>query len=425
MEEARPVRGRHSASAGIPVIRPDAKGDDLQASSEHIREQLERILASPAFKNSKRYSRFFRFIVERTLDGQSDLLKERTIGTEVFERPPDYDSSSDHIVRSAAGEVRRRLAQYYQNAPNHEEIRIELHPGSYVPQFLPAFRTTSLPETPPSPAIELAPEQPIRTRKRWLLALVFGIVAIASFLLGTLWPTFSRTRPDAFHQFWNPILTPTKPVLLCTGENGSDARQTPELGDMRAMTHLTINIEDAITVTRLSSALQEEHSPWRILTESATTFDDLKEHSAVLIGAFNNDWTMRLTHDLPFRFERDPNHPRAGIIRNKQDTSKKVFTPTLSTPNGDVRSEYVVTKDYAIVSRERNRQTGQMVVVAAGITGYGTTAAGDFLGNPTYLRMLAQRSPAGWELKNVEVILSTDVIKGIPGPPNIIASYVW
>lgn len=71
--------------------------------------------------------------MERTLRGEGDLIKERTIGTDVFDREASYDTSTDHVVRSATAEVRRRLAQYYQDCD--DEVTIELRPGSYVPRF--------------------------------------------------------------------------------------------------------------------------------------------------------------------------------------------------------------------------------------------------------------------------------------------------
>jgi len=52
--------------------------------------------------------------VEQTLAGNEDNLKERTLGVEVFHRTPDYDTNLDPVVRLCAGEVRKRIAQYYQ-----------------------------------------------------------------------------------------------------------------------------------------------------------------------------------------------------------------------------------------------------------------------------------------------------------------------
>src|ERR1700737_1760844 len=100
-----------------------------------IEEQLERLLANRHFSHSRRFPAFLRFVVQKTLTNSTDLLKERTLGVEMFGRTADYDTSSDPIVRVTAAEIRKRIAQYYQE-PDHEgELRILLEAGSYVPLF--------------------------------------------------------------------------------------------------------------------------------------------------------------------------------------------------------------------------------------------------------------------------------------------------
>jgi hypothetical protein len=94
-----------------------------------IREQLGRVLASSVFTRSKGCSSLLAYIVGRTLDGHVDRLKERTLGAEVFGRAPDYDTASDHVVRSTAADVRKRLAQYYMELGRSGEIRIEVPLG--------------------------------------------------------------------------------------------------------------------------------------------------------------------------------------------------------------------------------------------------------------------------------------------------------
>ena len=80
--------------------------------SDAIRTQLDRLLYSSQFRNSKRCQSLLKYVVEETIDGRQDLLKERTIGVTVFGREPAYDTNQDAIVRNAAVEVRKRLAQY-------------------------------------------------------------------------------------------------------------------------------------------------------------------------------------------------------------------------------------------------------------------------------------------------------------------------
>ena len=100
-----------------------------------ILEQLERLVASPFFHHSKRYPSFLKFVVAETLAGRADELKERTLGIEVFGREPDYDATNDLIVRVTAAEIRKRIAQYYQEPGHDAEIRVSLPSGSYIPHF--------------------------------------------------------------------------------------------------------------------------------------------------------------------------------------------------------------------------------------------------------------------------------------------------
>src|SRR5438132_6738086 len=103
--------------------------------SAAVLEQLERILATPLFQHSKRYPAFLRHVVEQTVQGAGDGLKERTLGIAVFRRAPEYDTSADPVVRNTASEVRKRLEEYYSE-PGHEgELRIALPTGAYVPEF--------------------------------------------------------------------------------------------------------------------------------------------------------------------------------------------------------------------------------------------------------------------------------------------------
>jgi hypothetical protein len=110
----------------------------LETERQLVRSQLEKIVSDPRFAASKRYPSLLRYIVEQTLAENEDELKERTLGVSVFHRAPDYDTNLDPVVRLCAGEVRKRLAQYYQSPAHEGELRIDLNPGSYVPIFSPA-----------------------------------------------------------------------------------------------------------------------------------------------------------------------------------------------------------------------------------------------------------------------------------------------
>src|SRR5271165_5249311 len=87
----------------IPMNRasasPNAWHPQTKEEREAILRELKKVLASPQFSSSKRYPALLQYIVEKTLDGKSDHLKERTLGVEVFDRQPAYDTNADTVVR--------------------------------------------------------------------------------------------------------------------------------------------------------------------------------------------------------------------------------------------------------------------------------------------------------------------------------------
>src|ERR1017187_7333560 len=119
-----------------------------------ILAQLAQIQNSPAFRNSARSKEFLSYVVEQVLAGHPENLKERSIGVNLFHRAPSYDTGDDPIVRVKAGEVRRRLAEYYAAEEHAPGLQIELPVGSYVPKF--HWRTEPPPPAPP-PAPTPAP----------------------------------------------------------------------------------------------------------------------------------------------------------------------------------------------------------------------------------------------------------------------------
>src|ERR1700736_5012082 len=177
-----------------------------EAEREAIRNQMERMLANQLFKNSKRYPNLLRYIVEHTLAGFSGELKERTLGVEVFGRQPDYDTNADPVVRATAGEIRKRIAQYYHEHGHESEIRIDLLPGSYVPEF-------EIPVAKPAPIPIAVPVAPT-SGKPWRIGVLVTVVAV---LMAAGWfkPWVPHTALD---RFWGPVLDSSNTVLLCVGQ---------------------------------------------------------------------------------------------------------------------------------------------------------------------------------------------------------------
>ena len=111
--------------------RHRALATDQPIPAEAVTAQLERILANKGFANAGRLSRLLRYVVERTLAGEADQLKEYAVGVEVFDRDDKYDPRLDSIVRVEAGRLRSRLDEYYNGEGAQDEVRIVLPRGGY------------------------------------------------------------------------------------------------------------------------------------------------------------------------------------------------------------------------------------------------------------------------------------------------------
>jgi len=385
---------------------------ETDAGRRAIREQLERLLADARFRNSKRCPALLRFLVENALDGRADL-RERTLGTDVFGRPSDYDTSLDPIVRATAGDIRKRIAQYYHEAGHEQEIRIDLPAGSYMPEF-------RLPVAGEPPSESGQPSQ----RRRWKPSVV--VAASAVLLVAAAILLRSWLMPSALDRFWRPVLDSAGNVLVCVGpadklrvealRESRPADAPPSLQELLSIHDLAL--QDASTLARVAIVITSRGKNYRIQSDDATTLSDLRTMPTVLIGAFNNAWTLRATRQLRFTFDMSKESARYRI-EDHQNPKHLAWETDMGLPYNKL------TEDYAIVARFFNPSTERMTVVAAGIGQYGTVAAGEFLTNERYMEELAARAPAGWEHKNFEAVITTKVIDMSTGPPRITATWFW
>jgi len=120
---------------------------------ELVRAAMRRVTQSPAFTNAARSQRFLTWVVEQTLAGQTDSIKEVVLGIEVFDRPAGFDPRADTIVRVEAGKLRKRLREYYETDGATDPLRIEIPKGAYVPEFHPAQGRQSSDRRSLSPSI--------------------------------------------------------------------------------------------------------------------------------------------------------------------------------------------------------------------------------------------------------------------------------
>jgi hypothetical protein len=399
-----------------------------------VQQQVEQLLASPLFRSSKRYPRLLRFVVARVLGGQTDQLKERILGVEIFDRPTDYDTNKDPIVRVTAAEVRKRIERYYRDPRHSQEIRLFLPAGSYAPQFSCPSHPTGFPETSlelpnnGSDTINVRPASTVSAVPRPKRLLTVGTtVAFASAVLAlaitsaSLWRAY---RPPVVKQFWEPFVNSPEPVLFCIADQNQYATiRLRDAADPQRETTLpdrmiTVIIDDVIPLLNVAGMLGASGKDYRVLGESTTSLTDLRQGPSVFIGAFDNRWTLTATSSLRFHFVNDA-HMKQLWIEDRANPAKRDWLLDRS----ELQTE--VYKDYAIVTRFLDPNTDQFAVVAAGIGRGGTVAAGEFLVDAHRMEEMLNQAPSDWGRKNLEVVLETQVIQGRSGPPHVSAVHVW
>ena len=166
----------------------------VNISEADAKAEVERVLASKGFASAGRLSRLLRYVVDKTLAGEADQLKEYAVGIEVFDRDDKYDPRLDSIVRVEAGRLRSRLDEYYNGEAADAPIRITLPRGGYVAHFevRPEPVPSPRPDAPSHPRT-LAPSHP-RSWASWplTLGLVAAVAAMVVWLVGST-PTPAET----------------------------------------------------------------------------------------------------------------------------------------------------------------------------------------------------------------------------------------
>ena len=411
-----------------------------------VKAALELILGSPMFSGSRRYPALLRYVVEKTLSGESEDLKERTLGIEVFHRIADYDTNADPVVRFSAGEVRRRLAQYYQEIGSQTSIEISLPTGTYIPQFSReeseenssahgpqraaavsgGFSGEQLPSSAQLDAPPRNESKPSRgsLRKSFLLGVFAGMCIIGVATLN--WWLFPHESSQAsvkspISELWGPILARPDEVLIAAGRTHFGDEGGPEPRDATIEQHILrpearISFPAVKAITEVAGFLETQHRQFRIREATLLSLQDMHGLPVVLVSGYNNIWTVRLLRKFRFHLEQTGS---LHYIVDEQHPDRRDFVVDFNTP-------YLQeTTDYAIVGRFYDDTTNGPVIVIAGIGSNGSEAAGEFMVSPESLKTLARSSPDGTLNKNFAAVLKVEVIGGNTGAATIVASQFW
>jgi hypothetical protein len=270
-------------------------------------------------------------------------------------------------------------------------------------------------------------------RSPWMV-----LTVVAVLLVPAIYALLRSTRETAFERFWSPVLKSANQSVIYVGSNAVyslsggfidqyrrehrldkvetmgreflvplGSTDTVNGEDLLADKDIYVTVGDAAATARIASFLSLRKKSYDMRFGGDISVGDLRERPAILIGAFNNSWTLEMTDNLRFVF----------AYRNQvQDRFDK---------GRSWKADQDFTEDYAIITRILNSKTGEILITAAGIGQAGTRTAGEFLTSPKDIDSLMLAAPRGWEKRNLQIVLHTSVINGSPNHPDVIATYYW
>jgi hypothetical protein len=442
----------------------EATGEQSQESQKRIVEALDHVLRSPRFKDSQQLQSLLRYVVDETVKGNDNALKERMIGIYVFGRRPDYDTTDDPIVRSRMGLLRKRLAQYYEGEAGEEtSVRIVIPNGTYRPVFVfrpltkeggtkadlvetktptPAIASTDVTldvAMPIAPSADSPSVVPWTPRKRLGFKVFTAVAVVAVVVLFAAWWFFKRPQHSEMDALWAPILKGKQPIYVYTGtmpvyepESPPDEASSPEdlywpirvpeppaadlpkIGPKNVFSFGEGMLTGSVYADIRVSAFLNKYNRTPVLrTGPNLPYMDLKGSPLILIGSFDNYWTRVMNERLPFYFDRGFGiREREGAQRRWHNPLKAEMTPRMMD-------------DYALIFRVMDSKAGAPVLAIAGLSTCGTHAAADFVTDRSEMQALSGIPRAALLNKNIELVLHTSLVNCAPTSVEIIASKVW
>ena len=284
--------------------------------------------------------------------------------------------------------------------------------SSEAPFFLPS---------PPPEASQASPAFSIphpgasqgSSRRGWiaLLGTIAVLIAIVFARHGALLQ--HSPQQTALDEFWTPVLHEPGATLICSG--GVVFAPQTFSGVTTAgkdIAYPFVSMQIATAIARIAGQLERSGAHVQMQSSASTPLTDLRERPVILVGGYNNQWTMRLLAPLRFHFGDSPE----SIVDREHPGAIWQRDPSLPYSSAD---------DYALVARFHDTTTGSLIVAIAGIGRNGTEAAADFATSPHYLDLLRSRVGRDLGETNVEAVLKIRVIDGKTGAPSLEAVNVW
>ncbi|HEY1767865.1 MAG TPA: hypothetical protein VGG26_09425 [Terracidiphilus sp.] len=436
--------------APAPQERPSFLPDDPHW------ELAQRVVAGPHFARSPLLSKFLLFVVAETLEGRADEITEHQIGVQVFDRPADYRTLEDNIVRNYARQLRKRLAEHFADGGSAEPLRIDIPLGGYVPVFVRAAEERAVDPEHEGPiavagSMHTASEEPgAPTRSTWKSRLWTGLAAAAysGVLIGITWEAATRSRlsqppAEPAQALWaalfsgpgNSYIVPSdagfnllediarQPVPLAEYIEGSyqemplsgvDAHSASDLRSQQLVPFVDLQIAAAL-------ARLKEDNPQRVFIRFPRDLrlDDLKSANAVIIGSVgSNPWAAIAETNANFRIVDRPGMEGATIINVKPQPGEATsYASHWNEPAHET---------FALIAFLPNLSGNGHLLVLEGLDVAGTQAAAEMLLHPSAIApILKQAARADGSLRYFEVLLRSTSIESNATGTEVIASRIY
>lgn len=248
---------------------------------------------------------------------------------------------------------------------------------------------------------------------------LYALLALALLVTaGIIFYSRFRTTPEQeLNAFWDPAWT-GEATLICVGDlnfllpDGNVPLQPSSSVQTVMGSRNHVGPNGVVALARIAGMLGRQKRPFSVLLADNATLTDLRAQPAILIGASDNQWTTQLLSNVRFQIVRDAN-THIGEITDARAINNQKWALSYDAPVSSVK------RDFALVSRIDNSLTGQVDVIVAGVGPYGTAAASEFVTNPGYFEKFTKAAPAGWQHHNLQIVLSTEVVSGRSGPPQV------
>ena len=428
-------------------------------------ELAQRVVAGPHFARSPLLSKFLLFVVAETLEGRGEEITEHQIGVQVFDRPPDYRTLEDNIVRNYARQLRKRLAEHFAGEGISEAVRIEIPLGGYVPVFVPTCEENSKedaagPQSRTETSIShqdatqgATQAAPQRSKTKRILMGGLLVAAYSVFLIGATWfvaTWYAATRTPAAqqaeapaHVLWaalfsgpaNCFIVPSdagfnlledlsrRPVPLAQYIAGS--YQSMPLGGVDAHSAQDLRSQQLTPFVdlQISSAFAHltEDNPQRVFMRFPRDLrlDDLKSANAVIIGSVgSNPWAALAESNANFRIVDRPGMQGAAIENQKPRPGEAAsYESHWNEPAHET---------FALITFFPNLSGNGHLLVLEGLDVAGTQAAAEMLLHSSAIDAILKSAtrPDG-SLRNFEVLLRSTSIESSATGTQVIASRIY